>query len=275
MSTHSVLNRTMPRPSPHPFALFSLVPVNDRAHAVLAHPNNSHLVSLIPDLKGPKGIECGLNVGFHIGSKSRHTLATLGRNGADIIVEGSSISRIHCSFEIHKDSRLIMLYDRSTAKSTQLYGANAVPFELERDPRRVVVTQSFNKEFGFGGITCDFVRFRIHWHHRSDPLDIQERLSYREDNPYFARTLDETPIVPPSGLVTEINTRGNQEPKIRHRGKWPLGSGSYGQVWKVANVDSGEFLAVKRVKLPKQLQSSAYIMLKREVEALARASHVS
>ena len=59
-------------------------------------------------------------------------------------------------------------------------------------------------------------------------------------------------------------------------GKWPLGSGSYGQVWRVANVDSGEFLAVKRVELPGQgLQSSAYTMLKREVEALARVSHVS
>jgi len=269
----------MPRPSPDPFALFSLVPVNDRARAVLTHPNNSHLVSLIPDLKGPEypeGIKHGLNIGFHIGSKSRHTLATLGRNGADITVNGSNISRIHCSFEIHKDSRLIMLYDRSTAKSTQLYGANAIPFELERDPRRVVVTQNFNKEFGFGGITCDFVQFRIHWHRCPNPLDMQERLSYREDNPRFARTLDETPIVPPSGLVTEINTRGNREPKIRHMGKWPLGSGSYGQVWRVANVDSGEFLAVKRVELPGQgLQSSAYTMLKREVEALARVSHVS
>ena len=53
-----------------------------------------------------------------------------------------------------------MLYDRSTTKSTQLYGANAIPFELGRGPRRVVVTQNFNKEFGFGGVTCDLVQFK-------------------------------------------------------------------------------------------------------------------
>lgn len=49
--------------------------------------NNSHLVSLIPDLKRPEypeGIECELNIGFYIRSKSRYTLATLGRNGAHL-----------------------------------------------------------------------------------------------------------------------------------------------------------------------------------------------
>lgn len=267
----------MPHPKPHPLALFSLVPGNDQASAILAHSNNSHLVSLIPDLKGPEypeGIAYGLNIGFHIGSKSRYTLATIGRNGADIIVEEPSISRVHCSFEIHKDSGLIMLYDRSTAKSTQLYGADTIPFELGRDPRRVVVTNKVNKAFGFGGATCDLVRFKIHWHdHYPNALNIQEQLSYREDNPYFARTLDETP---PSGPVIKINTPGNQEPKIRYTGGICLGGGSYGQVWSAANVDSGELLAVKRVKMPEQgLQSSAYTMLKREVEALARISHVS
>ncbi|OCK99672.1 kinase-like protein [Cenococcum geophilum 1.58] len=268
----------MPRPNPHPSTLFSLIPVNNQAQAVLTHPNNSHLVSLIPNLpesEYPKGVQCGLNIGFHIGSKSRYTLATLGRNGADITVEGPNISRIHCAFEIHKDSCLVMLYDRSITKSTQPYGANAIPFELERNPRRIVVTETVNQAFGFGGITCDLVQFRIHWHHDPNQLNIQERLSHREDHPCFARTLDETPIVPPSGPVTE-NTPRNQEPKIRYMRGIRLGGGSYGQVWRITNVDSGEILAVKRVKLPEQgLQSSAYTMLKREVEALARVSHAN
>jgi len=127
--------------------------------AYIAHPNNSHFVSLILDLKGPEypeGVEHGLKIGFHIGSKSRYTLATLGRNGADIIVEGPNISWIHCSFEIHKDSGLIMLYDRSTTKSTHFYGANAIPFELRRNPRQVIMTNAVNKEFGFGGVQGGF-----------------------------------------------------------------------------------------------------------------------
>ena len=102
----------MPRPEPHPLALFSLVPLNDRAVAVLNHPDNSHLVSLVP-IKQVFGIE----VGFHIKSSSRYTLATLGRNG-DITVEGSSISRIQCSFEIHEEFGTVILYDRSNSQTT-------------------------------------------------------------------------------------------------------------------------------------------------------------
>ena len=86
----------MPRASPHPLTLFSLIPQNDRAVAVLTHSNNYHLVSLIPNAPNPLHSSeptYGLNVGFHIGSKSRYTLATLGRSGTDIIVEGSSILR--------------------------------------------------------------------------------------------------------------------------------------------------------------------------------------
>ena len=169
-----------------------------------------------------------------------------------------------------------MLYDRSTAKSTQTYGADAIPFELGRNPRRVVMTTNVNTEFGFGGVTCDLVQFKIHWHHHPKPLDIPEELSYRGNNPYFARTLEETPIAPPSGPVNEINTPRNQEPKVRYREGTRLGGGSYGEVSKAINVDSGEILAVKRVKLLEQgLQSSEFTMLKREVEGLARISHVS
>ncbi|XTI90710.1 hypothetical protein V2W45_1410853 [Cenococcum geophilum] len=59
----------------------------------LFSPMPTTAASLILNLRGPKypkGIACGLNVGFHTGSKSRYTLETIGRNGADITVEGPS-----------------------------------------------------------------------------------------------------------------------------------------------------------------------------------------
>src|SRR5438045_265015 len=146
----------MVRPSPHPLTVFSLIPLNPRAEDVVDHPENQHLVSLVPGTKSrnnEEGVQHGLNIGFHIGSKSRYTLATLGRNG-DIIVEGSSIARVQCSFEIHQDTEEIMLYDQSTSRSTQTIGEKAMPFDGERSERYVVVgkeEKGVNNEFGFGG----------------------------------------------------------------------------------------------------------------------------
>jgi hypothetical protein len=83
----------MPRPQPHPLALFSLIPQNARAKDVVAHPCNSHLASTLRDGT------LALDIGFNIRSQSCNTLATLGRNG-DIILEGSSIAKVQSSFEI-------------------------------------------------------------------------------------------------------------------------------------------------------------------------------
>jgi hypothetical protein len=76
---------SMPRPRPHPLALFSLYPLNARAKDVVAHPGNSHLVSACDEVGN-----LVLDVGFHIRSQSRNTLATLGRSDTDIILEGSN-----------------------------------------------------------------------------------------------------------------------------------------------------------------------------------------
>ena len=113
----SFYRSSMPRP--HPLALFSLLPVcgNERAERPVSHPDNIHHVSTLSS-----GVEA-LDVGFHIRGKSSKTLATLGRGiDADIYVEGSSTAKIQCSFEIDLDTGVVMLYDRSFAKSTQVSG---------------------------------------------------------------------------------------------------------------------------------------------------------
>ncbi|EEP79879.1 predicted protein [Uncinocarpus reesii 1704] len=258
----------MARPKPHPLALFSIVPKNDGAWAILHHPHNRHLVSVVPDPEVKGQSTYGLNIGFHIGSKSRSTLATLGR-GADVTVEGANISRIQCSFEIHETTREIMLYDRSTSHSTQVCGTGSTPFKLGH-PRRVVVDNRTNLEFGFGGVACNLAHFHLIWHARN--FSIEEQINCREDKPCLARTVDETPTVVPSQRVTRIHTPGNQHPEIRYTLRVQLGKGSFGEVWRVANIDSGEHLAVKMVEWP-ALQSHNYILLKREVETLARISH--
>jgi hypothetical protein len=53
---------SMPRPEPHPLALFSLKPHNPRTHDAVAHPNNSHLVSILPDANGALTLDFGFNI---------------------------------------------------------------------------------------------------------------------------------------------------------------------------------------------------------------------
>ena len=261
----------MPRDRPHPLAFFSLVALNKRAYAVLNHPDNIHNVSVFRDPMQDKNILHGLDIGLHIGSKSRYTLATIGRCG-DILVEGSSVSRIQCSFEMHEKTKQIMLQDRSSNRSTQFFGDTAVPFELWRPHRRVVVHEKVNLIFGFGGVACDLYQFQIVWHKRDD-LKANMNLDYRELNPRQARTvLEQPPTDVPSQRATRIHTPGNAE-TLRFSEIEPLGKGSYGTVFKAANVDSGEYLAVKVVNRP-SLLSQDWKMLKREVENLSRISHV-
>lgn len=255
---------------PHKLALFALVPRNPGAQAVLEHPHNRHLVSVFQDPKVEGQTLIGLSVGLHIVSKSRFTLATIGRSGADISVEGANISRIQCSFEVHETTEEIMLYDRSAAQTTQVCGRKSTPFRAGT-VRRVVVDKKTNLEFAFGGIDRNLVHFRIVWL-KSD-YDLTEPISNREDHPCFARTVDDDLAIAPSIRATRIHIGGNRL-DIRYSPRKQLGKGAFGTVWKIANIDTGEHYALKKMEWP-ELQSRKYIAMKREVEALSRLSHVS
>jgi hypothetical protein len=167
-----------------------------------------------------------------------------------------------------------MLQDKSNSHSTQTFGTNALPFEVGRPDRRVVVAKHVNDEFGIGGVRGDLIQFAIHWH-KCD-LNYGEQLSYRQDNPRYTRTLEnEMPTAPPSQHATRIHTLGRAM-TTRYYKREKLGQGSFGEVWKAVDVDAGKFVALKLIKWPEQgFQSKEYEMLKREVECSASLSHVS
>lgn len=122
----------MSRPHPHPLAWFALIPVNDRAKSVLDNPENRPFVSKSSD--GTLVLDVG-----HIRSKSGNTtLTTLGRGDADIFIEGSSIVKIQCSFEINPTTNVVLFYDRSYGQTTQVFGKNSTPFENGRICKVVV-----------------------------------------------------------------------------------------------------------------------------------------
>lgn len=224
-----------------------------------------------------------LEVGFHIRSASKHTLATLGRGNADIFVEGSSIAKIQCSFEIEATSGAIMLYDRSHAQTTQVFGDNATPFEYGR-LRKVLVQKKLNTEIGMGGKRKDLVQFELEWYENS--VGTAEMIKNREsiaqgweENPRLARTIDESETVLPSQMITRIHTPGLQSLKMRYAKGDILGTGQFGEVYKAIDVDTGQLMAVKilkrtAAKSKEDWQLSVYYALKREVEVLSRISHV-
>ncbi|KAI1956311.1 hypothetical protein LOZ58_006388 [Ophidiomyces ophidiicola] len=257
----------MPRPC-HPQALFSLVPLGDRAHDVLQHPDNSHLVSTFTLDSGEQ--LHGIDIGFHIESSSHCTLATLGRSGADITVDGSSISRIQCSFEVHNKSGVILLYDRSHSMTTQISGENTLQFAPERS-RRVVLTASMKAILGFGGVRCDLYRFKLMWHKSS--MSTEENVGGRLQNLRLARTEDE-PTDALSYRLTRIHTPKKDEPALKYSKNVVLGEGKFGKVWKAIDLRSGGFIAVKAIKTPTTGPTdNQWIYIKREIEALANAFH--
>ncbi|KAJ5799399.1 uncharacterized protein N7518_001467 [Penicillium psychrosexuale] len=265
-------------PDPHSLALFSLQPLNEQAKKVVSHPWNQHLTSKLSD-----GTVV-LDIGFHIQSRSRQTIATLGRGGdADIFVEGATISKTQCSFEIEPTTNVIMLYDRSHRGTTQVSGANAIPFEHGR-LRQIVVQHRLNDVLGMGGRTKDAVQFKLIW--KKNYQQVTEIIRNREsiisdcvENPRLARTTDDSETVLPSQMQTRIHTAGPRQLEIRYIKVDQLGSGHFGVVHKVINVDTGEFLAVKIFQKPEQAskevewRESLYYALKREVETLSKISH--
>lgn len=262
----------MPRLGHLPLTLFSLDPLNDQARDVFAHPNNRHLTST--SLEGNQT----LDIGFYLRPTSRNTLATLGRCESDITLEGACISRFQCSFEIiNLRTGVIMLYDRSNSQTTQVFGENAVKFEPGR-LRRIVVAPYLNTKIGMGGRACNFIQFRLLWHKNINEV-LREgsvrQLPYELENPCLAPTVDEEPTAAPTRLGTEFHTPGKRM-SMRYNVGHRLGAGTFGEVYRALDIDSGNIMAVKIIKRPMMgWDDRTRKNVRREAAALERISQVS
>lgn len=260
----------------HSSALFTLLPLNDAATAVVESEPNKHLVSESND--GSQVLEIG---NFASASKDSAVLATLGRDG-DIVIPGKSISKIQCSFEINVETNIVMFYDKSHSQTTQVMGKKVFPFEYGR-PRRVAVLRGVNTAIGMGGIKKDMIQFAIVWPEITPDLSdtaIQTRAAaVLKQNPRFARTLDPAPETAlPTGMATRIHTPGVPRPAVIrfHKIGKKLGSGSFGDVYKAVDVDDGRIMAVKIVKQAAGFRNSQqWLYLKREIQAHTMIDHVS
>ncbi|KAI9886418.1 MAG: hypothetical protein M1823_001807 [Watsoniomyces obsoletus] len=275
---------------PHPHAIFALVPYGGHNPGATSIIELNHqfvsrvpLVSDLDDGNHHQVWAYGINVGFQIGNRSRHVLATLGRNGNIITPvlppampgarKWASMSSIQCSFEVHPTTKAVLLYDRSSHRTTGLVGPNAQPFADHQIPRRVLMDENINDVIALPGQ----VKFQVVWHRPQ--VGLGELMSLREDPPRLAQTVreDDVPTAAATVPATPIHTLTvppKREPKIRYKLMKRLGGGSFGQVHQVVLVDSGELLAVKKIVCP-GINTSQYTYLTREVETMARLSHVS
>lgn len=257
-------------------ALFTLVPVNDRAKAELNEGDNE--VSKWTD--GTLGFDVGHQAS---GSGDPSTLVTIGRNG-DIRIKGPSFSRIHCSFEVHKDSKLVLFHDRSSNQSCQVYDVvdDVHPLEHGR-PRKVVVTDEINRRIGIGGEKRDLLLFDLKWNPVVPGLthiieaNTNRAVAQLEPTAHLARTADEPVTELQSARMTRIHTRGPQKLPMRCRDvNERLGSGAFGSVSLGIDVDLGVFMAVKRLTWPNKTEfSNNFPIVKREIELLSESCHVS
>ena len=270
-------------PNPYPKALFSLIPFNPKAEAVTRDPRNQHIAYGISGAADQPS-KYAISIGFHFASRTRdlHTLATIGRgDDVDIYIGGSTISKVQCSFELNLDTKVVMLFDRSTAHTTQVYGESSTPFQHERPlPRKVVVNKGLNGLVGMGGAARDLIQFQLEWHQNESQTKAiietkQLPANYREESKLDSRTAHTLSQEPDTELPSRMETRAHTPAQLRMRYKELdcLGKGNFGEVFKALNYDSGKFMAVKKLRVKDD--RDLYLARKREVETLARIRHVS
>ncbi|KAI9688840.1 MAG: hypothetical protein M1822_001197 [Bathelium mastoideum] len=251
---------------------------NEGATAVINHPEKRRLRSISSDNRP------ALEVGF---TKDRKTsLATLGRGDTDIFIDRTDVSRLQCSFEIDPDTNSIMLHDHFNQRTTQVFGQKAqdgAPF-LDDHPRRVLVQIDFNTVICMGSERQGRIEFELVWPQQpAQTMDAIKKhnmtAATQAINPRQAQTVDDADTILPLQRQTRIHTSGASNPSIRYVTLGdPMGEGTFGKVYKAINVDTGEFLAVKRFKTAQgNANMGAYIYktIKREVETIARCSHMT
>ncbi|OAA54534.1 Protein kinase-like domain protein [Niveomyces insectorum RCEF 264] len=291
----------VPKPQ-HPLAVFRLNPLNGRAREVVANPNNKHLVSG----EGPKDLYLDIG-GIPSAVNDGVTLATLGRHG-DVHIEGASVARVQCAFEMDPVSQVVMLYDKSHNNSTQVHDmdcrddnddiddidndddfdnndndnkGNKQPtvwrFEYGR-PRKVYVGPFVNSVLGMCGVDQRLILFRLVWPQNAQAALARKARSYVMTGlahvSHLAKTLDDTETAPETTRVTRLHTPAlGTAMLIRYYELGNIGEGSFGVVCRAINVDTGRIMAVKRLKRLPSNSAANWEKCRREVMILAKLRH--
>ena len=257
---------------PHtPNALFSLVPLDDNAEEVVAHPRNSDYASTLGD--GQKV----LTIGGALPRKPT-TLVTLGREDQDILIPHTSASKSQCLFKFNPETNVVLVSDRTETNRTHILDGDSHVFRYESGrPRRVVVHHNINNVIAFSDKTTIFMKFRLEWHNASiqafekvknQILPPEQKLSFRS-----ARTFQD---LEPTRIC---DSRTGEYYRMRYitLNSSQFGQTQQGSVSKVLDVDSGSFVALKILKPTGELPGNSTLIheVLKGLEILTQEKQVS
>lgn len=200
----------MPRPNPHRRNQAEKGLGSKPASDSLLHPDNKPYVSRCNTHRNKDDLE----IGYHVPKRPRsRVIVEVGRD-ADLILQGSSISRIHFAFELHPESGEIMFCDLSRCQNTQI---DPVGFRTDGDLRQVVLQPGTKYHIRAGGENADEYIFHIEWS-INDVLAEARRgdqmAAARVPNPRLIRTTEGSPVNGGSSGLRIVDIWG-REPSAR------------------------------------------------------------
>ncbi|KAG6015422.1 hypothetical protein E4U43_005355 [Claviceps pusilla] len=216
-----------------------------------------------------------LSIDANLHPQNSDTIVTMGRGNADVMVEGVTISRTQCSFEIKRDTNLIMLCDKSRAANTHVGSEKkCLPF-VDGQPRQVTIWKDLNDILGIDSPGIDITWSSIF------SAQLREMTTNRQssrngtvkclapENPTATVAAMET-IIPSADLRFRVHTAPARNVALRYHAIDRLGQGNFGTVYKAAIVATGDVIAVKRLRV---CGSNSCRQVQREVDALCRMNH--
>jgi hypothetical protein len=251
------------------WTLFSLVPMNDAAKKAAEHPWNNHLVW---NNKGELALAIGSNTYAPPG-----TLAILGRHkSVSVHIADAFVSRFQCSFEVHPETKAVMLHDNSVFRTThvkmQQKDTEEVFQFLQDRPRRIALCEKSRIEIMIGVDTAERLLFELVWAQKVATFMAQASMQNQQGqvDPRLAQSVDITASQTPRLAGQTLSQRTG--PQIRYNKLEEIGSGTYSKVHKAINIDTGVVMAVKRISR-KPLAAHAEV-IRQEIETLSRCRHV-
>lgn len=256
--------------------LFHLVPLNQTARDALLHPDNCRFVSPIAIGDDRRQGELGLEIGFHVPSiPAGHVIARLGRN-ADLILRERPVSAVHIAFEIHPQTLVTLLSVQSKQSSTvKVTALTNQQHEVDGD---CVIVYGQNYTIQIVSYYFELVWRNIGTVESLRALVLREyRNSLQRLQTVRSRHL---PTDFSSELHTWHNTRLQKARRVFFREaegepRVLIGCGQFGDVYQAVDLESGNAIAVKVIKLECYPDvENARAALHREIKALVSLKHV-
>lgn len=256
----------MPAKKKTPRGIFALFPDTKAGKVALSAKKSTHDFSVREKPLWQNQRNFGRSIPVKLPCRNTDlTLISFGRRGTWKIKD-DKVADIQCSFEIHRLTGEILLYDRSPDASTVLLGEKSTAFW--GSPRRVVVNDKINLQFGFPGSGVGGFQWTITWA-KNPPFPLIN--GPRGPCGMLPRTIWELPA--DRSRSTTLHTKGISQ-AMRVLPRRLIATGLSSDVFEAIDIDSGGYVAVKYFRLPLTTWDLRPELV-RITKEIARQSHVS